>query len=158
MSHVANLGDQSVDVQGFHLILEVQPRLELREHVDAATTRVADRGHEPTAQRGECAVRGAFGSRRHQRLHRLRLGQVEPPVEERAEGELPGPREPYVVGVCGVAPCEQREHALDADAAAVAVDLDDVLRRVRPGREHREQQHFVDDVECIGVDVLVVDV
>lgn len=99
----------------------------------------------------EGTVSGRDGAGSDELRDTLGLGEVEAAVEERPEGEFARGGE---AAACSEA---QVQHALRGHAAAVAVQLDDVLARVRAWAQHWEEEDLVHDVARGLDDVTIVD-
>jgi hypothetical protein len=121
-----------------HVLGEVHARLDLGRHVGDALGQRLDPARQLAGQLCHRQRVRAGGLGVDQIGHRLGLGEIDPPVEERPQRELAGPREP----------CPRRqqggEHAPRRQLAAVTRKLDHILARVRARRAEHRRHDFVD--------------
>ena len=119
------------------LFREVDGGFHLHEGIDQLFPQRAHLLRQPAFHLAQRHPRGLVRARPDQVQHRLGLGQVQSPVQERPLRELPRLRVPRPVGQ------HQAQHLPNHVKASVAMDLDGILARVAPRLAQEREHHFV---------------
>ncbi len=134
LDHLGQLGAVGL---GNLFFRKVDTRLDAHQRLQRRSLRGADARREIARELAHGEAQASLGFRLNQRHHRLGLGEVQPPIQERAQRHLARTRRPRPSRQC------QRQDAPQQQRPAVGVQLHHVLTSIGMRSAHECSQHLV---------------